>query len=225
MKLPRAYSPATMTAMSRPAHAAEMVPGVDPQWHVVEVFPGTERKVARALTARRFGIYIPESDEVVVVRGCSVKRTELLFPGYIFVFVWDVLKHRRRIEKIDGVIRVILDINGQPLQLSDNEIDRIRFCENSHRPIELPEYQIEVYARSSKKKKQRRRTKRVIITVSDEVVRTRAGGWVRGDFDDTVNENLISLDSQERNQTLLRALGLCSVAAPKGDVLADGGLE
>lgn len=209
MRLPRAFSTATMNAMSHPDYAAEMLPDVVPRWHVIEVYPGAERKVASALVARRFGIYIPEMDETVIVRGCAVDRTELMFPGYIFAFVWDVMAHRTRIEAIDGGVRVMLDANGEPLHLSDAEIDLIRAIENGARPIRLEEFQVEVDAPlSSRKKKQRRRTKRIVITVTDEIVRTRAGGWVRGDFDDTINAALLSLDLPGRNQTLMRALGL-----------------
>jgi transcription antitermination factor NusG len=211
-ELPKAFSPDVLAALAKPAERfdsrnAELLPNVAPQWYVIEVWPGAERKVADELTARRFGIYIPGEEVTMVRRGRKFEAVELLFPGYIFVFVWDVLRHRGRIESIDGVLRVILDVNGVPLFLSDREIDKVRYLENQHRPIQLEQFSIEV---DPPRKKRKRRQKRVVITVSDEVVSTRPWGWVRSTFDDTLDESIVMLDSHGRNQTLMRALGLCS---------------
>jgi transcription antitermination factor NusG len=209
MKLPDAYSPAVMSMLAR--QSVTPLPDVSPQWHLIQVYEGAERKVAGALVARRFGIYIPESEETVIVRGRAVDRTALLFPGYIFVFVWNVFHCLDPIESIDGVIRVVLDVNGAPLPLKDAEIDHIRRIENRQRPIRLEQFEIEVDApprKTKKKKRARQQTRRVKVRVSDEVVRTRTGGWSRGDFDDILDDGLKTLDSPQRNQTLLRALGL-----------------
>ena len=209
MKLPDAYSPAVMSMLAR--QSVTPLPDVSPQWHLIEVYEAAERKVAGALVARRFGIYIPESEETVIVRGRAVERTALLFPGYIFVFVWNVFHCLDVIESIEGVIRVMLDVNGNPLPLSDEQIDRIRYVENNIRPIQLEEFEIEVDApprKTTKKKRARQQTRRVKVKVSDVIVRTRPGGWSRGDFDDTLDETVKALDSCGRNQTLLRALGL-----------------
>lgn len=209
MKLPDAYSPAVMSMLAR--QSVTPLPDVSPQWHLIEVYEGAERKVAGSLVAWRFGIYIPESEETVIARGRAVDRTALLFPGYIFVYVWDLLHSISLIEAMDGVIRMVRDVNGCPLPLSDAEIDHVRRIENKQRPIQLEQFEIEIDVVASKsKKKRKRRNKRVVTTITDEVVRTRPGGWVRGDFDDTLDDTLLTLDSRARNQTLMRALGLCS---------------
>ncbi len=203
-KLPLAFSPETIAALARPAitydtRNAELLPDVDPHWYLVEVYPGAERRVADEMVGRRFGIYIPEFEETVMRRGRQVDRVELMFPGYIFVFVWDVIEHRSRIEAINGVMRLIMDVNGVPLGLTDREIDQIRSIENQHRPVQLEEFEVEAELPA---KKRRRRRKRAVVKVLDEVVATRAWSVFR--------DGLTAVDSEVRNQTLQKALGLCS---------------
>lgn len=224
MKLPYVPSADVVAALAELAPTfdernAELVPDVTPEWHVLEVWPGVEKRIADELALRRFGVYVPQVERKTDDHGRLVDCSPaLMFPGYIFVFVWDIDQHRSRIESLPGAIGLLRRASGFIVGLKDEDIDLVRRIENVFRPVILEQFTIEVAA---PKKKKRRKVKRVFKTVSDEIVRTRAGGWVRGEFDDSIKQ----LDSQERNQTLLRALGLCSVAAPKGDVLADGGLE
>lgn len=204
-KLPPAFAADVIAEFSAKARAmaerpavlvdtrnAVLVPEVSPFWYLVEVWPNKERQVYAKLAERRFGVYLPE---------CS--RTELLFPGYVFVFVWDLLQHRSRIEAIDGVVRVILDVNGVPLFLTDAEVDKVRYLENCFRPVPLQQFAVEV---EPMKKKRRRKAKPRVVMVPDEIVCTRPGGWIRGVEDD----DAIAVDSHGWNQTLMRALGLCS---------------
>lgn len=196
MNLPRAFSPAVMAALARPAEKydprnAEIIPGITPTWHVLRVFPGTERKVAGKLIARRFGIFIPESDKTVIRRGRKIDRIDLMFPGYIFVFVWDVLRHRSRIECVDDGVVGLLYLNGKPATISDEEIDVIRAVENRERPLPM-------FVSSSRRR--RRRMGRGAPKI--EIVSVQP--W------SPFARDLIELDSQGRNQSLMRALGLCS---------------
>ncbi len=115
---------------------AELLPGV-PAWYVIEVWPNKEMLAKSKLAARQFGIYVPMSADRVVKRGRLVTQSELLFPGYIFAFVWDVLQHRARIEQVEGVNRVILDANGVPLALSDDQINFIRGQEDVMQPMSV----------------------------------------------------------------------------------------
>lgn len=121
--------------MERPAMTfdprnAELLPGA-PAWYVIQVWPNKEMQAKAKLAERQFGIYVPMSAARVVKRGRTFSEASLIFPGYIFAFVWDVLQHRSRIEAIEGVNRVILDIDGVPLPLSDDQISYIRGMENA----------------------------------------------------------------------------------------------
>lgn len=164
MKLPCAFSPEVMAVLATPAATfdprnAELLPDIIPKWYVIKVYPGAERKVATELVARRFGIFIPESEKTVVRRGRKFDRVELMFPGYIFVFVWDVLRHRSRIECIEGVAGLVY-MDGKPASISDGEIDVIREVENGERPLHIQDA-----GRSSRRRRRRKSVKFEIISV------------------------------------------------------------
>lgn len=171
--------------------SAELLPDITATWHLVETHPSSERKAAEYLIARRFGVYIPEIEETVVRRGRKFDRKSLMFTGYIFVFVWDVLKHQSRIEAVPGVARLMLVDGERPAVISDEIIDQIRAVENSKRPIPG-------FANGTTKKKRWRKSQKE----QDhwEIVSTRA--W------SPFLDNLNTIDSNGRNQALWKALGL-----------------
>lgn len=197
-------------AQSRDPRYAEMVEGLDPRWHVVEVFASAQVEVAEALVQQRFGVYVPEVEETVVRRGRKIDRRVPMFSGYLFVFMWYSDQHWQCITSIRGVVEIV----GA---LTDAEIDVVRAMENMKRPVIIdiePEPEPEpVPVKRSKSKKKRRwknrkgaKAKAVakpkVITEADlraEIITTRA--WSA--FDD-----ILQLDSEGRNQTLMRALGL-----------------
>jgi transcriptional antiterminator NusG len=188
---------------------AEIVDGKEPSWFVLEVHAPAQASVAAELAQRRFGIYIPEVEETVVSRGRKIERRAPMFSGYIFVFMWFTWDHFSWIVNTNGVV----DLVGK---LTDAEIDIVRAMENTKRPIyiEMPVLEaIEQEPVKPKSKKKRRWKNRKgakakaparpkLITEADlraEIVTTRA--WSA--FDD-----VLQLDSEGRNQTLMRALGL-----------------
>lgn len=196
-------------AQSRDPRYAEIVAGLDPRWHVVEVYASAHVDVAKALAEHRFGVYVPEVEETIVRRGRKVDRRVPMFSGYLFVFMWYSDAHWQCISGIPGVVEIV----GA---LTDAEIDVVRTIENMKRPV-LIELQAEAEpepapeARSKSKKKRRwknrkgakaKATKPKVITEAHlraEIITTRA--WSA--FDD-----VLQLDSEGRNQTLMRALGL-----------------
>jgi transcription antitermination factor NusG len=154
-----------------------------------------------------FRVYVPEVDETVIRRGRKIDRRVPMFSGYLFVFMWYSDQHWQWITNMPGVLGIV----GS---LSDAEVDIVRAIENRERPviIELPAAgEVEPVARSKSKKKNRWKNRKSSkarvhkpkpITEQDlrnEIVATRA--WSA--FDD-----LIELDSEGRNQTLRKALGL-----------------
>lgn len=191
-----------------PRHA-EIVAGKDPKWYVVEVFASTQVEVANALAEHRFGVYVPEVEETVVRRGRKIDRRVPMFSGYVFVFMWYSDQHWQRITGLPGVVEIV----GT---LSDAEIDIVRAVENTKRPVYIeapaeadPEPEPVVRTKSKKKRRWKNRkgakaksTKPKVITEADlraQIITTRA--WSA--FDD-----VLQLDSEGRNQTLMRALGL-----------------
>lgn len=196
-------------AQSRDPRYAEIVEGLDPRWHVVEVFASAQVDVAAALAEHRFGVYVPEVEETVIRRGRKLDRRVPMFSGYLFVFMWYSDAHWQCISNIPGVVEIV----GA---LTDAEIDVVRAIENMKRPVFIevasevepaPDPATRTKAKKKKRWKNRKGAKAKtakpkVITEAHlraEIITTRA--WSA--FDD-----VLQLDSEGRNQTLMRALGL-----------------
>lgn len=132
---------------------AEVIPGVEPHWHVIMVVGGQEREVAKELERRRFGIYVPEAEVTEVRRGRLVTRHPLMLPGYVLVFVWDIDRHSQRILAVPGVIGILRNV-GQASIIVDREVDLIRKAENVERPLPA------LYEKPKRQKRWRRSNKR-----------------------------------------------------------------
>lgn len=143
---------------------AELLPDVKAAWYALVTEPGHEKLAMSHLVGRRFGIYLPEEEITEVRRGRRVTRRRLLLPGYVFVFVWGIERHTRRLRSIPGVVD-ILHNNERPQVIPDCAIDRLREIENENDPIPISitiEDVIEATAKPKKKKgkKGRRRNSR-----------------------------------------------------------------
>lgn len=196
----------SFSPQSQKQRNAEIVEGCDPIWVVIEIIARMHADVYKELVGHRFGIYVPEVDETVIKRGRKIDRRVPLFSSYMFVFYWPSDRHWSLIANTPGIVEIV----GK---LSEAEIDIVRAVENQKRPvtIELPADQPAevVPVKKSKKKKRwkgrkaKGKTKKPkVITEDDlrnEIITTRA--WSA--FDD-----ILELDSEGRNQTLRKALGL-----------------
>lgn len=196
MKLPDAFSADVMAELAQPVRtfdprAAQIAPGFDPKWYVIEV---VSRDVEAELVKRQFGIYVPEEEETVITRGRRVDRRVRMFPGYVFVFMWDTNENWSRLANIRGVIGVL----GA---LSDEAVDKIRYCENCARPVLLQSFEIEQDV-VPKRRKRRRKVKRRIVVVHDEVTSVRA--W------SALEDAIMTLDSDGRIGALRNLLGVSS---------------
>lgn len=196
---------------------AELVPDTSPHWHIIETHPSGERTAAAHLVARRFGVFIPEIEETVIKRGRKIDRARLMFNGYIFVFVWDVMSHLSRIEAIPGVARVMHSlievrpaivkdgieifpavVEERPVIISDLIIDEIRAVENKQRPLKA--IMTDGGAQPKKKGRWRKWLKQLEDPRDNDIVGVRS--W------SAFQDGLQTLDSEGRNQTLLKALSL-----------------
>ena len=206
MGLPKAFSPEVLAEllsedaraeMARPVRtydprSAQVVPGVEPKWYVIEV---ASRDVETELVKRRFGIYVPEEEETIIMRGRKVDRRVRMFPGYVFVFMWDTDENWSRLANIRGVLAVL----GT---LTDEQVDKIRYCENCARPVMLQSFEIEQDVVPKKCRKRRRKVKKQVVVVHDEVTAVRA--WSA--FEDAI----MTLDSEGRIGALRNLLGVSS---------------
>lgn len=190
---------------------AQIVPGAIPRWHVIETHPNRERTAASHLIARRFGVFLPEKDETVIRRGRKLEQTTLMFRGYIFVFVWSILTHIKRIEAVPGVSRVMfVDVSDDlrlPATLTDEQIDQIRAVENRERP--LPAIIIPEHMMKPKKKGRWRKNQKSLYALEQEQLK-RDSEVIRCRPWSAFEDGLMTLDSDGRNQTLRNALGLAA---------------
>ena len=183
---------------------AEAKPGTIAAWYVVETMPAHERIAAGHLAGRRFGVYVPETEQIEVWRGRSGRFTRPMFPGYIFVFTWGIDANAGKITACPGVWRLML-IGDRFAVLSDELIDRIRQVENGQRPLTIPMDVFQEFA-AYKKKRRWRRTKRPDQGQEihdNEIVSVRA--WSA--FTDGLRQ---AVDGEERNQILRKAFSLPS---------------
>lgn len=133
-----------MDERAEPLHA-EIVGGCVPNWHVVPVFSGHERITAAHLIARGhkltatdhlvkrgFGVYVPECEVVEIRRGQRVVRRQMIIPGYVFVFVWDVDRHFDRIVGCPGAIGMLM-AGDKVAIVPDDVMNMIRALENAER--------------------------------------------------------------------------------------------
>jgi hypothetical protein len=162
---------------------AEIIDSKVPLWHVLRTEPGAERIAAAHLSGRRFGVYVPEFEKPIPASSVRPARVELrrLFPGYLFIFVWDVLAHRGRIYACPGVMRLLYD-GERPAVVPDPMIERMQAIEFGMIKI-------------GKRPRGRRRHR----PADDEIVRVRCYAAV---------DAIYGLDDAGRVSALHKALGL-----------------
>lgn len=171
---------------------AEIVPGKEPRWFIVVTQPGHEGIAAGHLIGHRFGIYQPQEKTIIKVRGRPQPRTRNLFPTYLFVYVWDIEKHARRILCMPGVQR-LLCAGDKPVAVPFHVIDHIRAEENALNPIDIP---MDAVTKKKRKRRRRRGKDRTVQNVQEEIVATYSKSyWAR-------------LEEPERFDLLHKALGL-----------------
>ncbi|MGJ5000558.1 transcription termination/antitermination NusG family protein [Bradyrhizobium sp. HKCCYLRH2060] len=185
---------------------AEIPAGVSASWHVLETHPNQEQIAAGHLIGRRFGIYVPETEHDIIRRGRKLHVTRPMFPGYVFVFVWDIGRHWNRIRSIPGVAHIMTmtteDGFTRPLVMPDGLIDYIRTVENSERPLIAMADIVGGKRRRNEKRKGRKHQAETPDIMVGDVLTWRC--W------DAFRDGLMSIDSEQRNQTLLAALSLPS---------------
>jgi len=210
-ELKQAFSPEVVAELAKPVMSfdsrnAEMARGVTPAWYVIETNPRRERKVADELVSRRFGIFVPEIEETIVRRGRKFERKSLMFTSYIFVFLWLTDENYARIKHLDDVMRFLTMDDGKPAVISDHEIDILRAIENGKRPFPLVEIEggadQQPPARLSKRARRRWKPKPKFVDPIKDTIAVRA--W------SAFHDGFVTLDSEQRNQTLLKALSLSS---------------
>ncbi|UPT93911.1 transcription termination/antitermination NusG family protein [Bradyrhizobium barranii subsp. apii] len=168
-KLPAAFSPEVLAQFSAKGRVellrpyvpvdprfAQVEEGIRPRWYVVEI---KSREVEKELAKRRFGIYVPETVETIILRGRKIDRATPMIGGYVFVFLWETDANWQRLARTYGVTAILGWIE-------DEEIDRLRFEENCERLSPVTRAAIKrrvmrgIKRLPAQKRKQRRKSRR-----------------------------------------------------------------
>ena len=108
-------------------YRAEILPA-QPHWHIVRTTPGQENKATDFLSHRGIGVFLPQ-----FAKGSRLPHEDLsdklMFPGRVFVFVWDVLAHWRRIKDCPGVQSIMTNGSEKPVIVPDHEMKRIQYLQ------------------------------------------------------------------------------------------------
>jgi transcription antitermination factor NusG len=173
----------------RGGFVAQIVPGATPQWHALTVHPAQERIAAAHLSGRRFGVYLPCTTRDIVVKGHKRRYDSPMFPGYLFLFVWDFRSHWERVRACPGVSGYLaVNDAGAAAVIPDGFINRMQAKEAGMMIGSLP-------------RRRRRRRNSPIVDANDEIVSVSCKRWT---FDHE------ELDRPEENHLLHKALGLAS---------------
>lgn len=117
---------------------AEIVPDMEGKWLIVVTLPGEDNVAAAHLIGRRFGIYQPMIRENIISRGRVVSRCRPMYRNYLFVYVWDVQRHARRILSCPGTHHILTKSDGStPVEVPWHVINEIRAVENRENPLTL----------------------------------------------------------------------------------------
>lgn len=178
---------------------AELVPngGGEPHghWWAVTTLPNHEGIAAAHLIARRFGIYLPQFSHSLMRRGRKVNYTRNMLPGYIFVFVWDISRHWRRILSVPGASGML------PRPVPDHMIDDLRGEENKLNP-EFAMEQVIKYRKRRRQKRQQIIVSELTPIVKGEIVSVHAKSYWTG---------IETLEPEQRISKLHIALGLATL--------------
>lgn len=106
-------------------------------WVALITAPAHERIAAAHLSARGFGVCVPEADFTEVRRGRKVTGTRIVVPGYVFAYVWGFWEQRNTMLSCPGVIDFLRQ-DGAVRFIKWDEINELRVIENTLRPLSLP---------------------------------------------------------------------------------------
>lgn len=192
------------------AHANPFEAEIAPEparWHVIVTEPNREATAAGHLIGRGFGTYLPDYDQIAVIRGRKRVIHQRMFPGYLFVFVWAIERQWRRIASCTGVTRMLL--NGErPAILSDEQINEIQTREIS----QLVNGDWLLFS-TSQKRRNRKRMKRWEC----ELERHACEHMVDGAFRASTKSHFAGIEASNpvaRNSVLHRALGMTLAPPP-----------
>lgn len=117
-------------AHSAPPMEAEITEGATADWYLVYTFPGEDLRAMRWLARRRFGVFRPMQQREDKRSGTVVQGWEPIFPGWLFVFCWDIRKLKTRLRNCPGVFEILCDpVTQQPAPVDTVDENGVHFID------------------------------------------------------------------------------------------------
>ncbi len=111
----------------------EITEGARANWYLVQTFPNETARAMRWLAKRMFGAFRPMQQQVDRRSGKKLAGWEDVFPGWIFIFAWDIGRMKARILRCPGCYRIFSDpTSKEPVAISDGFVQRIRALSFEH---------------------------------------------------------------------------------------------
>lgn len=189
---------------------AEIVPGTQAQWLIVVTMPGEEGVASGHLIARRFAVYQPRIPFVRIMRGRKVEGSRPMYPNYLFVHVWDVKRHARRILSCPGTHRLLTKEDGlTPVVVPWDVINDIRATENRQNPLTLRMDEVTGKARK-RPRKNKKSLRKAILNADATVLVNPADLDVVGVHSWGFSRSMGTWDEEQAVSALHKALGLAA---------------
>ncbi len=139
---------------------AEIEPGSTADWYLVSTFPGNDVKAMRWLARRRFGVFRPmQQRQKAHVEGQPIGGMEPVFPGYLFVYAWNIQVMQYRVLNCPGVMAILRTAGGRPIPVNQPDEDGHYFIDKLRALAWVYEPRIGRVAQESDRHQQRRPTK------------------------------------------------------------------
>lgn len=193
-----------------PSLRSELSPDTQGQWLIVVTMPGEENIASGHLIGRGFGVFQPREPKTYLRRGRKVDVMRPMYPNYLFVYVWGIDRHVRRILACTGVSDILRHPDDRsPVIVPWSEIDKIRGIENQKNPMILRMDELNGKAKKRKRFNKKARMKalrnpEVSVSESDlDIVSVRSFGFSKslGTWDE---------ETEQRVSDLHKALGLAA---------------
>lgn len=178
----------------------EITEGSRADWFLVRTFPGEESRAMRWLAKRGFGAFRPMQQRTDKRNGQKVQGWEAVFPGWVFVFTWNIVRMKHRIKVCPGVMDIFSDPATQkPVSIQDEFVQRLRsigwnYEDNAHRMTISANY-----VRKSRSPRLDKRNRRTLKKLKKTLKR-------QGKFDSSTAEMMKDLAPFERIALLQRAV-------------------
>lgn len=180
----------------------EITEGSRANWYLVQTFPNETARAMRWLARRMFGAFRPMQQQTDKRTGKKLAGWEDVFPGWIFVFAWDIGRMQGRILRCPGIYKIFSDpASKQPVAIADGFVQRIRALSFEHDGTSTNRRHIAAAVQTTKRKVNRpgKQQRKALAKLKKALKR-------RGNWESSTWEQFKDLEAHKRIALLQHAL-------------------